>query len=149
MCLIAPRNPHTDIGVAEGSGTKTYCASHLSIFTLTVANFPPPRLISFFVQSIPTLHIKNKKTKGTAQARYDKANQGQLPADFFSDAKYVSYKGPSGGEIRQITGCIRASHLSRLNPSDGGGQFDSSGQGYVLVWHACNFRHAIYTRYRC
>jgi hypothetical protein len=90
VCILAPRDPHTDIGVAEGSGTRTYC---------------------------------------TAKARYDKARQGQLPVDFFSDAKYTSYKGPSGGEIRQITGCIRASKLSRLNPKDQGGQFDSSGQG--------------------
>jgi hypothetical protein len=90
MCLIAPLNPHTDIGVAEGSGTKTYC---------------------------------------TAKARYDDPNQGQLPSDWFTDAKYVEYNGPSGGMIRQITGCINASHLSRLNPSDEGGQFDSSGQG--------------------
>jgi len=90
MCLIAPLNPHTDIGVAEGSGTKTYC---------------------------------------TAAARYDLANQGQLPSDFFSDAKYVAYTGPSGGAIRQISGCINASHLSRLNPTDEGGQFDSSGAG--------------------
>jgi hypothetical protein len=26
-----------------------------------------------------------------------------------------------------VTGCIRPSHLSRLNPSDSGGQYDSSG----------------------
>ncbi|KAF8317403.1 hypothetical protein DL93DRAFT_2055549 [Clavulina sp. PMI_390] len=87
MCMIAPKDPHTDIGVAEGSGTKTYC---------------------------------------TAAARWDKANQGQLPADFFSDAKYVEYKGAKGGLIQQISGCINTSHLSRLNPNDEGGQFDSS-----------------------
>lgn len=90
MCLIAPLNPHTDIGVAEGSGTKTYC---------------------------------------TAKARYDDPNQGQLPADFFSDARYVEYGTVNYNQVRQITGCINTSHLSRLNPSDEGGQFDSSGQG--------------------
>jgi len=91
MCLIAPLNPHTDIGVAEGTGTKTYC---------------------------------------TAKARWDKPNQGQLPADFFSDARYVTYNSTTTGKpIRQITGCINASHLSRLNPKDEGGQFDSSGAG--------------------
>ena len=26
-----------------------------------------------------------------------------------------------------VTGCIRPSHLSRLNPNDAGGQYDSSG----------------------
>ncbi|KAF8317402.1 hypothetical protein DL93DRAFT_564083 [Clavulina sp. PMI_390] len=90
MCLIAPLNPDTPIGVAEGSGTKTYC---------------------------------------TAAGRWDLAAQGQLPSDFFSDAKYVEYSGANGGLIRQITGCINASHLSRLDPTDEGGQFDSSGQG--------------------
>lgn len=143
MCLIAPRDPHTDIGVAEGSGTRTYCA--FSFFSICTSNpprdltdckfsFSLPFTISFFT---PTdshgRQLSDQKNSGTAQARYDKVHQGQLPADFFSDAKYVSYNGPSGGEIRQITGCIRASHLSRLNPKDGGGQFDSSGQGYVSL----------------
>jgi hypothetical protein len=27
----------------------------------------------------------------------------------------------------EVTGCIRPSHLSRLNPNDAGGQYDSSG----------------------
>lgn len=91
MCLIAPLNAHTDIGVAEGTGTKTYC---------------------------------------TAKARWDKTAQGQLPADWFSDAKFVVYNSAkTGKQIRQISGCINASHLSRINPSDEGGQFDSSGAG--------------------
>ncbi|KAF9514057.1 hypothetical protein BS47DRAFT_1343543 [Hydnum rufescens UP504] len=90
MCMIAPLNPHTDIGVAEGTGTKTYC---------------------------------------TDTARYDPANQGRLPTNFFTDAKYAQWGTPGVNEVRQITGCINPSSLSRLNPSDQGGQFDSSGQG--------------------
>jgi hypothetical protein len=91
LCVIAPKNPHTDIGVAEGSGTKTYCSD---------------------------------------KARYDPANQGRLPTNFFQPGQAAfTVSGSQGRQIRQITGCINTSQLSRLNPSDQGGQFDSSGQG--------------------
>jgi len=98
MCLIAPKDPHTDIGVAEGSGTKTYC---------------------------------------TTKGRFNNADQGRLPDDFFKPGEaFYKVSGTAGkNQIHQITGCINASHLSRLNPSDEGGQFDSSGQGNNGVPH--------------
>ncbi|KAF8329776.1 uncharacterized protein EI90DRAFT_2973437, partial [Cantharellus anzutake] len=90
FCAIVPKDPHTDIGVAEGSGTKTYC---------------------------------------TDKARYDKVNQGRLPIDFIQpgQAKFAVWGIPGKNQTRQITGCINASHLSRLNPRDQGGQFDKRG----------------------
>lgn len=84
------------------------------------------------------------KTYCTPAGRYD-SQQGQLPADFWSNVEFKTGTSSSGGRFAQrmlhylvvvyvlterlylVTGCIRPSHLSRLNPGDGGGQYDSSG----------------------
>ncbi|KAK7685305.1 hypothetical protein QCA50_011668 [Cerrena zonata] len=71
-------------------------------------------------------HPGGMKTYCTPAGRYD-SQQGQLPADFWSNVEFKTGTSSSGGRFAQLTGCIRPSHLSRLNPGDGGGQYDSSG----------------------
>lgn len=71
-------------------------------------------------------HPGGMKTYCSPAGRYDN-KQGQLPADFWSNVAFKSGKGVNGGRYAQLTGCIRPSHLSRLNPDDYGGQYDSSG----------------------
>ena len=83
------------------------------------------------------------KTYCSPNGRYS-SQQGQLPADFWSNVEFKTGKGKNGGRFAQracpkfhsilallhlvaVTGCIRPSHLSRLNPDDAGGQYDSSG----------------------
>ena len=83
------------------------------------------------------------KTYCSPAGRYS-PQQGQLPSDFWSNVAFKSGKGKNGGRYAQrefphflsyhprltpkaVTGCIRPSHLSRLNPNDAGGQYDSSG----------------------
>ncbi|KAJ7653113.1 hypothetical protein DFH06DRAFT_1047843 [Mycena polygramma] len=66
------------------------------------------------------------KTYCSPAGRYDPA-QGQLPAAFWSNVAFKSGTSSSGGRYAQLTGCINPSLLSRLNPDDGGGQYDSSG----------------------
>ena len=105
--MIVPRDPHTDVGDSEHpGGMKTYCSS----------------------------------------AGRSSSQQGQLPDDFWSDVEFKTGKGTKGGRYAQcmyclvlelffnfihqsivVTGCIRPSHLSRLNLDDSGGQYDSSG----------------------
>jgi len=55
------------------------------------------------------------------------SEQGQLPAQFWSNVAFTTGNGPSGRRYAQLTGCIRPELLDRLNPGDGGGQYDSSG----------------------
>ncbi|KAA1471432.1 hypothetical protein DENSPDRAFT_837423 [Dentipellis sp. KUC8613] len=71
-------------------------------------------------------HPGGMKTYCTPDGRYD-SKQGQLPADFWSNIAFKTGNGKNGGRYAQVTGCIRPSHLTRLNPDDGGGQYDSSG----------------------
>ncbi|KAF7377928.1 putative allergen protein [Mycena sanguinolenta] len=56
-------------------------------------------------------------------------SQGTLPGNFWR-AREVAFKsgnGKNGKKYAQLTGCINASSLDRLNPRDDGGQYDSSG----------------------
>jgi len=55
------------------------------------------------------------------------STQGLLPANFWSNKAFKTGNGKTGKRYAQLTGCIRPSTLSRLNPGDGGGQYDSSG----------------------
>jgi len=71
-------------------------------------------------------HPGGMKTYCSPAGRYS-SQQGQLPADFWSNVAFVTGKGRNGQRFAQLTGCIRPSHLSRLNPNDAGGQYDSSG----------------------
>ncbi|THH19016.1 hypothetical protein EW146_g2077 [Bondarzewia mesenterica] len=71
-------------------------------------------------------HPGGMKTYCTPAGRYS-SQQGQLPADFWSNIAFKSGKGKNGQRYAQLTGCIRPSHLSRLNANDDGGQYDSSG----------------------
>ncbi|KAF9522157.1 hypothetical protein CPB83DRAFT_864918 [Crepidotus variabilis] len=54
-------------------------------------------------------------------------NQGTLPANFWSNVAFQSGTSSRGARYAQLTGCIRPSTLDRLNPGDGGGQYDSNG----------------------
>ncbi|KAG8963239.1 hypothetical protein FRC03_003241 [Tulasnella sp. 419] len=53
--------------------------------------------------------------------------QGKLPSNFWKNVAYKKGKGKTGKAYVQLTGCINAKSLDRLDPSDGGGQYDSSG----------------------
>ena len=102
------RNSHTNIGDSERpGGMKSYCS---------------------------------------ASAKYD-SSQGTLPSSFWSNVEFNSGTSSRGARYAQrscipyvnpwkanndepsllVTGCIRPETLDRLNPSDGGGQYDSSG----------------------
>ncbi|KAF8756556.1 hypothetical protein RHS01_04495 [Rhizoctonia solani] len=56
---------------------------------------------------------------------YTDPSQGQLPGNFWRSVTLERGSGGSGQQYVQLTGCINLS--SQLNPSDGGGQYDSSG----------------------
>ncbi|TFK33463.1 hypothetical protein BDQ12DRAFT_691142 [Crucibulum laeve] len=71
-------------------------------------------------------HPGGMKTYCSPSGRYS-TQQGQLPANFWSNVALKTGNGPTGQRYAQLTGCIRPELLSRLNPSDGGGQYDSSG----------------------
>ncbi|KAF8622005.1 hypothetical protein AX15_007359 [Amanita polypyramis BW_CC] len=66
------------------------------------------------------------KTYCSPAGRYS-SQQGQLPADFWSNVEFKSGRSSSGGRYAQLTGCIRPEKLDRLNVNDAGGQYDSSG----------------------
>ncbi|KAK2462947.1 hypothetical protein APHAL10511_004999 [Amanita phalloides] len=66
------------------------------------------------------------KTYCSPTGRYS-PQQGQLPADFWSNVEFKNGRSNSGGRYAQLTGCIRPEKLSRLNVNDAGGQYDSSG----------------------
>ncbi|KAG8949769.1 hypothetical protein FRC04_008309 [Tulasnella sp. 424] len=53
--------------------------------------------------------------------------QGTIPPDFFRNVSFVQAKGNSGQTYVQLTGCIDPTKIDRLNPNDGGGQYDSNG----------------------
>ncbi|KAJ6461044.1 hypothetical protein C8R45DRAFT_1220939 [Mycena sanguinolenta] len=54
-------------------------------------------------------------------------SQGELPAGFWRNVALKSGAGKNGGRYAQLTGCINPALVDRLNPHDGGGQYDSSG----------------------
>ena len=107
--MIMPMDPHTNIVESERLGrTKTYCSQG---------------------------HRCNPQM------------QGQLPPDFWTNVNLERGNGINGAGYVQresyalcmgsclantsayalVTGCIRPEKLSRLNPSDDGGQYSSSG----------------------
>jgi len=71
-------------------------------------------------------HPGGMKTYCSPAGRYS-TQQGQLPADFWSNVAFKSGTSSRGARYAQLTGCIRPEKLSRLNVNDGGGQYDSSG----------------------
>ncbi|KAJ7062806.1 hypothetical protein C8F01DRAFT_1135300 [Mycena amicta] len=71
-------------------------------------------------------HPGGMKTYCSPAGKYSSV-QGALPANFWSNVEFKSGNGKNGGRFAQLTGCIRPSTLDRLNPNDGGGQYDSSG----------------------
>ncbi|KAJ7589915.1 hypothetical protein C8J56DRAFT_825972 [Mycena floridula] len=71
-------------------------------------------------------HPGGTKTYCSPSGKYS-TTQGVLPADFWSNIAFKTGAGKNGARYAQLTGCIRPSHLDRLNANDGGGQYDSSG----------------------
>ncbi|QRV96949.1 hypothetical protein RhiJN_24968 [Ceratobasidium sp. AG-Ba] len=71
-------------------------------------------------------HPGGMKTYCSSAGRYSDS-QGTLPDNFWSNVDFKTGTSDSGGRFAQLTGCIRPSTLDRLNPNDGGGQYDSSG----------------------
>ncbi|KAG8734775.1 hypothetical protein FRC12_018384, partial [Ceratobasidium sp. 428] len=63
--------------------------------------------------------------------------------------EFKSGTSSRGARFAQLTGCIRPETLSRLNPNDGGGQYDSSGgdggkgnpQGSTCLGYVCILYH--------
>lgn len=66
------------------------------------------------------------KTYCSPAGKYNSA-QGTLPANFWTNLEFKAGISSRGARYAQITGCIRPETLDRLVPSDGGGQYDSSG----------------------
>ncbi|KAH8828710.1 hypothetical protein DL96DRAFT_1526488 [Flagelloscypha sp. PMI_526] len=71
-------------------------------------------------------HPGGMKTYCSPDGRYDNALQGQLPDDFWRKVAFKKGNAP-GKRFAQLTGCIKAWRLSRLNLQDQGGQYSSSG----------------------
>jgi len=71
-------------------------------------------------------HPGGMKTYCSSHGRYS-SQQGQLPVDFWNGVEFETGGGSNGGRFAQLTGCINPATLSRLNPADAGGQYDSSG----------------------
>ncbi|KIO31509.1 hypothetical protein M407DRAFT_241762 [Tulasnella calospora MUT 4182] len=53
--------------------------------------------------------------------------QGTFASNFWKKVTLKQGKGKNGKDYIQLTGCINTTTCDRLNPSDGGGQYDSSG----------------------
>ncbi|KAF9645073.1 hypothetical protein BDM02DRAFT_3101901 [Thelephora ganbajun] len=76
---------------------------------------------------LPNINIDNSKYPGVAQTYCSPAarkspEQGEFPPYFWSNIEFSA-----GENYVQLTGCIRPESFNRLNPSDKGGQSDSSG----------------------
>ncbi|KXN87224.1 hypothetical protein AN958_08614 [Leucoagaricus sp. SymC.cos] len=71
-------------------------------------------------------HPGGMKTYCSPSGRYSSI-QGQFPPDFWSNVEFKTGTSSRGARFAQLTGCIQPEKLSRLNPDDGGGQYDSSG----------------------
>ncbi|KAF7300955.1 Allergen protein [Mycena indigotica] len=71
-------------------------------------------------------HPGGMKTYCSPAGKYSSL-QGTLPSNFWSNVEFKTGYGRNGGRFAQLTGCIRPETLDRLNPNDGGGQYDSSG----------------------
>ncbi|KAF9469587.1 hypothetical protein BDZ94DRAFT_1151585 [Collybia nuda] len=97
-------------------------------------------------------NIGDSETPGGTKAYCTKSartsdSQGEISPNFWRDVEYKTGKGAQGGRFAQLTGCINPKQLDRLNPSDSGGQYDSSGgsggrgnpQGSVCT----GFRHYV------
>ncbi|KAG6865005.1 hypothetical protein C0991_005693 [Blastosporella zonata] len=71
-------------------------------------------------------HPGGETTYCSASARTS-GSQGLIPDGFWRNVQFFSGRGKNGGRYTQLTGCINAGLIDRLNPSDAGGQYDSSG----------------------
>jgi len=82
------------------------------------------------VPSTPNTNIGDSENGGGGATAYCTSSAGVvgvgvIPTNFWTS---VTLAQPAGsGAIIQLTGCINPSALDRLNPTDGGGQYDSSG----------------------
>ncbi|EEB92079.1 hypothetical protein MPER_09465, partial [Moniliophthora perniciosa FA553] len=54
-------------------------------------------------------------------------SQGTIPNGFWKNVDFKSGISSRGARYAQLTGCIRPELVDRLNPNDGGGQYDSNG----------------------
>ncbi|CAE6498175.1 unnamed protein product [Rhizoctonia solani] len=119
-CMIMPRDAHTNIGDSEHpGGMKTYCSS--------AGRYDNSQIIMIVSSQTYTAAIQGgMKTYCSSAGRYDNS-QGKLPDNFWSNIAFKSGTSSRGARYAQLTGCIRPETLSRLNPDDGGGQYDSSG----------------------
>ncbi|KAL0063427.1 hypothetical protein AAF712_009631 [Marasmius tenuissimus] len=79
--------------------------------------------------------------------------QGTIPDGFWTAVDFqMGVSERTGGRFAQMTGCINPGVLDRLNPGDGGGQYDSSGgregggiRGIVFVMGT--FNTSLYQHY--
>lgn len=71
-------------------------------------------------------HPGGMKSHCTASAKTS-PEQGDLSSDFWINVALESGNGKNGQKYIQLTGCIRPETSEQLNPSDTGGQYDSSG----------------------
>ncbi|KAH9043693.1 hypothetical protein EDB85DRAFT_711319 [Lactarius pseudohatsudake] len=107
------------------TGSSSFCSpSYCPLKTVSTVSMIVPRTPHTNVGD--SEHPGGMKTYCTPAGRYD-SRQGQLPADFWRNIEFKKGTGKNGGRFAQVTGCINPSHLSRLNPNDAGGQYDSSG----------------------
>ncbi|KAG8918265.1 hypothetical protein FRC02_002496 [Tulasnella sp. 418] len=84
---------------------------------------PPCALASSFFRRFPP--YRSIRTNGCKPM--PEGGQGQLASNFWKNVSYKKGTGKTGKAYVQLTGCINTKTLDRLNPSDGGGQYDSSG----------------------
>ncbi|KAK7461938.1 hypothetical protein VKT23_008370 [Stygiomarasmius scandens] len=71
-------------------------------------------------------HPGGMKTYCSPNGKYS-SDQGELPGNFWSNVDFQTGTSSRGARFAQLTGCIRPELVDRLNPDDGGGQYDSSG----------------------
>ncbi|KAJ7635271.1 hypothetical protein FB45DRAFT_1057141 [Roridomyces roridus] len=62
-----------------------------------------------------------------SSAGHYSSRQGTLPNNFWSNVAFKKGVGAGGGKFVQLTGCIQPKTCTQLNPTDDGGQYDSSG----------------------
>ncbi|KAF7368793.1 Allergen protein [Mycena venus] len=82
----------------------------------------------------PHTNIGDSEQTGGMQAYcsasgHTDSSQGLIPDGFWRNGNvaFETGSGKNGGRYAQLTGCIDPGLLDRLNPGDGGGQYDSSG----------------------
>jgi len=112
----------------------------LSVVQSLTARQPPDNIVMInasdsycmIMPRNPHTNIGDSETPGgmqtfCSQAARTSGQQGLLPSNFWSNVELQIGISSSGARFVQLTGCIRSARLDRLNPGDGGGQYDSSG----------------------